>query len=244
MSLRSLQTLPHLFPFLHLRSVHLREGAEDRARVEPRRLIPAIFSRRRRRRDLNDSTNTTRRAPPKRIAHKRRARDTPGLCECAFGFARVAPVDVFGMGGEDLPRATGLGPERLGVLGDLGRSELHGQLARRRVYLHPVRWTSLGLSLLEAMHLGMPVVALATTEAARAVPPEAGVVSADVAALQRAAARLLADPEEAAHRGAAARRHALRHYGLGRFLADWDALLGRCAPAAQPAATVGPAGRS
>ena len=50
-------------------------------------------------------------------------------------------------------------------------------MARRRVYLHPVRWTSLGLSLIEAMHLGMPVVALDTTEAAEAVPPEAGVVS-------------------------------------------------------------------
>ena len=40
-------------------------------------------------------------------------------------------------------------------------------MARRRLYLHPVRWTSLGLSLLEAMHLGMPVVALATTEVPR-----------------------------------------------------------------------------
>ena len=43
-----------------------------------------------------------------------------------------------------------------------------------------MRWTSLGLSLLEAMQLGMPVVALATTEATVAVPPEAGVVSNDV----------------------------------------------------------------
>lgn len=34
-------------------------------------------------------------------------------------------------------------------------------MARRRVYLHTARWTSLGLSLLEAMHLGMPVVAVA-----------------------------------------------------------------------------------
>src|ERR671938_804 len=55
--------------------------------------------------------------------------------------------------------------------------ELHGEMARRRAYLHPIRWTSLGLSLLEAMHLGMPVVALGTTEVHEAVPPEAGVVS-------------------------------------------------------------------
>ena len=159
------------------------------------------------------------------------------------GFARVGPLDVFGMGGEGLPEATGLPPERLGVLGDLDRSELHRQLARRRVYLHPVRWTSLGLSLLEAMHLGMPVVALATTEALRAVPPEAGVLSTDVAELRRAAARLLADPQEAARRGAAGRAHALQKYGLGRFLADWDALLHRHVPA-RATAGVRPQGSS
>ena len=34
------------------------------------------------------------------------------------------------------------------------------ELPRRRAYLHPMRWTSLGLSLIEAMQLGMPVVAL------------------------------------------------------------------------------------
>jgi glycosyltransferase involved in cell wall biosynthesis len=41
-------------------------------------------------------------------------------------------------------------------------------MARRRVYLHPVRWTSLGLSLIEAMHLGMPVAGLAAREHALA----------------------------------------------------------------------------
>ena len=34
---------------------------------------------------------------------------------------------------------------------------MHAELARRRLYLHPIRWTSLGLSLIEAMQLGMPV---------------------------------------------------------------------------------------
>ena len=49
----------------------------------------------------------------------------------------------------------------------------HARCARpmRRCYVHPFRWTSLGLSLIEAMHLGMPVVALATTEVPDAVPP-------------------------------------------------------------------------
>lgn len=88
-----------------------------------------------------------------------------------------------------------------------------------------MRWTSLGLSLLEAMHLGMPVVVLAATEAPRAVPPEAGAVSADIEELLRCARKLVANPEEARRRGVAAREAALARYGLGKFQDSWDGLL-------------------
>jgi glycosyltransferase involved in cell wall biosynthesis len=126
----------------------------------------------------------------------------------------VVPIDLFGMdagalGGMENP------PQQL----------LHDEMARRRVYLHPIRWTSLGLSLIEAMHLGMPVVALATTEAPEAVPPAAGTVSTDVRLLAEEVRRLVADPGLARERGAAARAAALDRYGLERFLADWDDLL-------------------
>ncbi|MGE5636866.1 MAG: glycosyltransferase [Nocardioidaceae bacterium] len=122
-------------------------------------------------------------------------------------------LDLFGMdaaalGGSDLPQA-----------------RLHEEMARRRVYLHPIRWTSLGLSLLEAMLLGMPVVALDTTEVRAAVPPEAGVVSNDLRVLGEALRELAADPELARRRGRAARTAALRRYSLERFLRDWDELL-------------------
>jgi len=80
-----------------------------------------------------------------------------------------APIDVYGIGTEDLP----------GGQGDVPHARMLRELARRRVYVHPNRWTSLGLSLLEAMTLGMPVVALAATEAVEAVPPEAGALSTD-----------------------------------------------------------------
>lgn len=139
-------------------------------------------------------------------------------------FAAVAPVDVFGMG-TDLLDGAFEGEPRVHGLGDVPPPAMHTALADRRAYLHPHRWTSLGLSLIEAMQLGMPVVALAATEVPSAVPPEAGAVSADVSALVRAAALLLTDPEEAARRGAVAREVALERHGLGRFLADWDAAL-------------------
>jgi len=108
-------------------------------------------------------------------------------------------------------------------------------MARRRVYLHPIRWTSLGLSLIEAMQLGMPVVALGTTEAHEAVPPAAGVVSNRLEVLEDALRRLISDPAEARERGAAARAAALARYGLGRFVADWDRALAEHVPHARRA---------
>jgi glycosyltransferase involved in cell wall biosynthesis len=126
---------------------------------------------------------------------------------------------------DGLGAAAGIDASRLTVRGDLQTRELHRELARCRVYVHPMRWTSLGLSLLEAMHLGMPVVVLATTEAPRAVPPEAGIVSADIDELLRCAQRLVANPDEARRRGSAAREAALERYSLGRFQDRWDELL-------------------
>ncbi|MET0694171.1 MAG: glycosyltransferase [Propionibacteriaceae bacterium] len=139
-------------------------------------------------------------------------------------FAQLARVDVFGMGGAQLRQRFGArGP--IVHAGDLAPDELQQALARRRAYLHPVRWTSLGLALLEAMHLGMPVLALATTEAIRAVPAEAGAISTDIDELLRAADLLLSDPDEARRRGAVAREVALQRYGLARFLDRWDEVL-------------------
>lgn len=134
------------------------------------------------------------------------------------GFAGVAPVDLFGMGG------TVLGPG-VRLLGDIPQQRMHAELARRRLYLHTTRWTSLGLALIEAMVLGMPVVAVASTEIGEAVPREAGVVSTDLAVLHEAVRTYIADPEAARLAGKAARDYALARYGLDRFLRDWDRLL-------------------
>lgn len=127
--------------------------------------------------------------------------------------AAAVPVDLFGMKSQEIGGT------------DVPQSVLHAEMARRRVYLHPIRWTSLGLTLIEAMHLGMPVVALATTEVPAAVPVEAGVVSNDPEVLAGALRRLVDDPELARVMGKAARAAALERFGLERFLADWDAVL-------------------
>ncbi|MEU6865910.1 glycosyltransferase [Streptomyces sp. NPDC046876] len=138
--------------------------------------------------------------------------------------SEAAPLDVFGMRTEGLAAHLGLGEDRCRGR-DLPQGSLHPAMAERRLYLHPVRWTSLGLSLLEAMHLGMPVVALATTEAVEAVPPGAGVLSTRPEELARAARYYLNEPEAAAEDGSRARSAALDRYGLKRFLSDWELLL-------------------
>jgi glycosyltransferase involved in cell wall biosynthesis len=139
-------------------------------------------------------------------------------------FARAAPLDVFGMRVAGLPDALGVA-ERIAAYDDLPQARMHAELARRRCYLHPVRWTSLGLSLIEAMHLGMPVAALATTEVVEAVPPGAGVISTRPDVLAAAIRDWVGDAEAAAVAGKAARAAALDRYGLARFLADWEGLL-------------------
>ncbi|HEY4441800.1 MAG TPA: glycosyltransferase [Candidatus Elarobacter sp.] len=128
-------------------------------------------------------------------------------------FAESIPLDLFG-----------IGAGAVGGLEDPPQSVLHAELPRRRVYLHPMRWTSLGLTLIEAMQLGMPVVALATTEAVEAVPPDCGVISTDVARLCAALREYAGDPSLAAATGRRARAYALERYGLDRFLRAWDSL--------------------
>jgi hypothetical protein len=139
------------------------------------------------------------------------------------------PIDVWGIDTLELARdhrhGVGVRPK-----GDVPSRRLMRQLARRRVYLHTARWTSLGMSLVEAMYLGMPVVAVGSTMAPLVVPDEAGVVSADVHTLARALEGFVTDHAAATLAGKAAREYAIAHFSLDRFLAQWDEVIEeRCA---------------
>lgn len=128
-------------------------------------------------------------------------------------FGRAVPLELYGM------RTETLGGR------DLTQGALHDELGRHRAYLHPFRWTSLGLALIEAMMLGLPPVALATTEVVEAVPPGAGVVSNNLSLLEESLRMFVADRDAALEVGAVARRAALGRFGLRRFLDDWDRTL-------------------
>lgn len=134
----------------------------------------------------------------------------------------VAPIDVWGIGSDALNDRAHRRPGVTGM-GDVPTAQLLPEVARRRVYLHTARWTSLGMSLVEAMFCGMPVVAVAATAVPLAVPEQAGVLSADPVVLGQALRGFLADRAAAEVAGKAARAHALNRFSLELFVARWDA---------------------
>jgi glycosyltransferase involved in cell wall biosynthesis len=113
--------------------------------------------------------------------------------------------------------------EAFGGLGDIPYRNLHRFLADYRFLFSPIRYTSLPLALIEAMTIGMPVVALATTELPTAVlHGETGYISCDIDALIEHMRFLLSDYEEATRLGRNARAVAQQRFGLDRFIRDWN----------------------
>jgi hypothetical protein len=138
--------------------------------------------------------------------------------------SHALPLDVYGMKTE--PGSPGFpASDRVVGRGDTRHDVLLTEMARRRAYVHTCRWTSLGLSLVEAMHLGMPVAALGTTEAPDALAGSGAIVSTDVERLVAGLRLWAQDPDAAADAGRRTREVALARYSLARFLSTWDAVL-------------------
>ena len=74
------------------------------------------------------------------------------------------------------------------------------------------------------MEIGLPVVALATTELVTVIKNgENGFIDTNVDNLIRRMRWLLSDPEEARWIGDAGRRTVRERFSLKRFAADWEA---------------------
>lgn len=134
-------------------------------------------------------------------------------------------ADVFERVRREIPLdLVGIDSQELGGLGPLPLGELPRLEARYRFFFNPIRYTSLGLAVCEAMMLGLPIVGLATTEMATAVQNAvSGYVDTDVGRLIARMRDLLADPVLAYRLGQGARRRAWARFNIRRFIRDWDA---------------------
>ena len=137
---------------------------------------------------------------------------------------RITGFDILMQAREHVPlELVGMETEGLGGLGDIPYRDLHRQLAEYRFLFSPMRYTSLPLAVIEAMSIGMPVVALATTELPSVITNgENGFVSCDTAWLIDRMRDLIADPAEARRLGANARQLAVERFGMERFIAAWN----------------------
>ncbi len=120
----------------------------------------------------------------------------------------------------------GIDAESCGGLGEIGNTRLPAFMARHRFLFNPIRYTSLGLAVIEAMLVGLPVVALATTEMATVIEDGvSGFIDTRPTRLVAGMRSLIEDRALAARMGEAARRFALERFDIGRFARDWDETL-------------------
>lgn len=138
---------------------------------------------------------------------------------------RITGYDILLQARDRVPLdVAGIGTEEFGGLGDIPYHSLHRRVAEYRFLFSPIRYTSLPLAVIEAMTIGMPVVALATTELPSVIKNDYnGYISCDVEELIERMNFLLAEPEAARQLGENARRVALQRFNLARFADDWNA---------------------
>jgi hypothetical protein len=139
---------------------------------------------------------------------------------------RMGP-DLFLKVREQLPlELIGMAAEELGGVGEVAHAQVPAFAARYRFLFSPIRYSSLGLAVIEAMMIGMPIVALATAEMATVIENGvSGYADTNLATLVGQMHELLRSPALARELGQGARRRARARFSIERFSADWDAAL-------------------
>jgi glycosyltransferase involved in cell wall biosynthesis len=136
-------------------------------------------------------------------------------------------LDVYQRVAESVPLdLVGMGSEAIGGLGEVGNADLPELMASYRFFFNPIRYTSLGLAVIEAMMVGLPIVCLATTEMVSVIRDgENGFIDTSPAQLVEAMQLLLQRPDIAQQLGRRARSLARERFGIDRFVTDWQQAL-------------------
>jgi hypothetical protein len=129
-----------------------------------------------------------------------------------FRVRDAVPLDLVGMGAQEA-----------GGLGEIQHTQLPAFVSQYRFFFNPIRYTSLGLAVIEAMMAGVPIVGLATTEMSTVIDNGvSGYIDTNEARLVACMKELIADPGLARTLGEAAKRTAQERFHIQRFTSDWD----------------------
>lgn len=140
-------------------------------------------------------------------------------------------ADVFERARAHVPLSlVGMDSEALGGEGELRGEQLWEFGGRHRYFFNPIRYTSLGLAVCEAMMLGMPIVGLATAEMVTVVENGvSGFIDTRLDTLIDHMQMLRKDAALARVLGDGARERAQQRFHIDRFKREWDAVLTQAA---------------
>lgn len=120
----------------------------------------------------------------------------------------------------------GMDTKKLGGIGEILHPEIPDFVKNYRFFFNPIRYTSLGLAVIEAMMTGIPVVGLATTEMVTVIRDgKSGYLHTNIEYLISKMKILLEDQPLAAQLGAEGKRVAVERFNIRRFTEDWYRLL-------------------
>jgi glycosyltransferase involved in cell wall biosynthesis len=136
---------------------------------------------------------------------------------------RLLGLDIFEAVRKEIPLdLVGMGAEEYGI-GEVLHPHLPEFIAQYRFFFNPIRYTSLGLAVCEAMMQGMPIVGLATTEMAVTIKNGySGFINTNVDQLVSDMKMLLNEPGKAAEMGRNAQKSAQERFNINRFVSDWE----------------------
>jgi len=130
---------------------------------------------------------------------------------------KTLPLDLVGMGWQEA-----------GGMGEVPHAELPYFTSQYRFFYNPIRYTSLGLSICEAMMVGLPVIGLATTELATLIKNDvSGFISNRPSELIDAAREVMKDKRLADKWSEGARKTARERFSMDRFVNDWSNCLAK-----------------
>ncbi|MCF2446703.1 glycosyltransferase family 4 protein [Dyadobacter sp. CY345] len=140
---------------------------------------------------------------------------------------RITGWDVFDEVRKHVPLdLVGMGTLESGGLGEVLNPQLPEFISHYRFFFNPIRYTSFGLAVCEAMLTGMPVVALATTEYVTVLKNgESGFIDTNISSLIENMKKLIEDPALAKILGKNARQVALDKFDIGRFTREWKDII-------------------